>query len=318
MRTILALFFSLFLTGPALALSGATADGEDRFPYVVEIKFEERLVCSGTVLYPRIVVTAAHCLQHKVRLPGGYFYIDEYAEPAQLTVSVILGGGVVNYDVADVTVSPAWRAAIALSNAVSSSNRSERFAHDIALIVTKEPIDVGLPPSLTKLAASAGYENEGAYCAPGTNAIDSNAASADISLRETLMKQLGHRAVVVAFGAEGCTSHFCGQAGTRRYQSVTLRDGAYCFNRSKTSEDAASAPPSVWCVESSVLPGDSGGALMVEGPHGELYYLGVISAQQGRRMALATTVTEKRSVAAALYPSLDFIRGEARKLGYIR
>ncbi len=55
MRPILALILSLILTVPVFALSGATADGEDRFPYVVEIKFEQRLVCSGTVLFPRIV-----------------------------------------------------------------------------------------------------------------------------------------------------------------------------------------------------------------------------------------------------------------------
>lgn len=67
-----------------------------------------------------------------------------------------------------------------------------------------------------------------------------------------------------------------------------------------------------------MLPGDSGGALMVEGARGELYYLGVISVQQGRRVALATTVTTKRSLATALYPSFDFILAEARKLGYAR
>jgi hypothetical protein len=71
-------------------------------------------------------------------------------------------------------------------------------------------------------------------------------------------------------------------------------------------------------MESSVLPRDSGGALLVEGPLGELYYLGVISAQQGRFIALADTVTQKRSLATALYPSLDFILDEARKLGYAR
>lgn len=67
-----------------------------------------------------------------------------------------------------------------------------------------------------------------------------------------------------------------------------------------------------------MLPGDSGGALMIEGPRGELYYLGAISARQGRGVALATAVTGKRSLATALYPSFDFILAEARKLGYVR
>ena len=44
----------------------------------------------------------------------------------------------------------------------------------------------------------------------------------------------------------------------------------------------------------------------------------MISAQQGRFIALADTVTQKRSLATALYPSLDFILDEARKLGYAR
>jgi hypothetical protein len=35
-------------------------------------------------------------------------------------------------------------------------------------------------------------------------------------------------------------------------------------------------------------------------------------------VALATALPEKRSVAAALYPSFDFILAEARKLGYAR
>ncbi len=42
----------------------------------------------------------------------------------------------------------------------------------------------------------------------------------------------------------------------------------------------------------------------------------MISAQQGRSLALASSVTQNRSVATALYPSLDFILEEARKLGY--
>lgn len=115
MRPILALILSLILTVPVFALSGATADGEDRFPYVVEIKFEQRLVCSGTVLFPRIVVTAAHCLQHKARWPGGLVYIDEYAQAAELTVAVTRGDKIETYDVAEVTISPAWRSEVSAS-----------------------------------------------------------------------------------------------------------------------------------------------------------------------------------------------------------
>jgi hypothetical protein len=61
---------------PARALSEATFDSADRFPFVVEVKFHGDLICSGTVLYPRIVVTAAHCLQQKVNWRGGQLYSD--------------------------------------------------------------------------------------------------------------------------------------------------------------------------------------------------------------------------------------------------
>ena len=154
----------------------------------------------------------------------------------------------------------------------------------------------------------------------------SGALAPDTTLRHMLEKRLGHHAVLVAFGAESCTPRFCGEAGVRRYQNITLKASAECFvnrgsrSRQPTSSGDTAVSPSlaVWCMESNVLPGDSGGALLVEGPRGELYYLGVISAQQGRSLALASSVTQKRSVATALYPSLDFILEEARKLGYAR
>ena len=63
------------------------------------------------------------------------------------------------------------------------------------------------------------------------------------------------------------------------------------------------------------MPGDSGGALLVEGARGQLYYLGVISAQQG--LEIAASASERRSLATALYPSLGFIADRARALGYL-
>ena len=71
-----------------MALSGAAADSGDRFPFVVEVKYQDELICSGTVLFPRIVVTAAHCVQEKVRFRGGAFYADSYLPPDELTVTV--------------------------------------------------------------------------------------------------------------------------------------------------------------------------------------------------------------------------------------
>ena len=76
-------------------------------------------------------------------------------------------------------------------------------------------------------------------------------------------------------------------------------------------------PLAVWCMESSVMPGDSGGALLVEGAQGQPYYLGVISAQRGLFPEIAASTSEKRSLATALYPSLGFIGNRARSLGCV-
>ena len=146
MRTLIAALFLAFSSiSSAMALSGATADSGDRFPFVVEVKYQEKLICSGTVLFPRIVVTAAHCIQEKVQFRGGEFYADSYLPPAELTVTVTHHGSSEDHAVAAVDASPVWRG-------LEADSAGQRFAHDLALIVTKEPIDVGLPPSFDKLA----------------------------------------------------------------------------------------------------------------------------------------------------------------------
>ena len=59
MRTlIVALLLGFSSISSAMALSGAAADSGDSFPFVVEVKYQDELICSGTVLFPRIVVTA--------------------------------------------------------------------------------------------------------------------------------------------------------------------------------------------------------------------------------------------------------------------
>ena len=63
------------------------------------------------------------------------------------------------------------------------------------------------------------------------------------------------------------------------------------------------------------MPGDSGGALLVEGAQGQLYYLGVISAQQG--LFPKSPRALPRDAAWPLYPSLGFIADRARALGYV-
>ena len=130
--------------------------------------------------------------------------------------------------------------------------------------------------------------------------------------------------MLVAFGADKCSSlGQCGDAGIRRYLPISIMASADCFNDSRgrprypplPPELTAVLPLAVWCMESSVMPGDSGGALLVEGAQGQLYYLGVISAQRGLFPEIAANASERRSLATALYPSLGFIADRARALG---
>ncbi|MEZ0281627.1 hypothetical protein [Methyloceanibacter sp.] len=40
-------FFGFSSVSSAMELSGATADSGDRFPFVVEVKYQEKLICSN-------------------------------------------------------------------------------------------------------------------------------------------------------------------------------------------------------------------------------------------------------------------------------
>lgn len=318
MRTLIAaLLVGLGCTSQAMALLGGTADSADLFPFVVEVKFNDELICSGTVLFPRIVVTSAYCVQYVAQWRGHRFPVDDYLEPSELSVVVTHDGASRTYAVADVAASPEWR-----SLTVAGSRGSERFAHDLALIITKEPLDVGSPPSLDKLA-----RDELVRTKPGLSPVAvSTEAEKEEMLRSALARGLTRHGLLVAFGAERCRSlGDCGEAGIRRSQPVSLKESAECFSDRRgrprwpplPADLAGTRPVAIWCMESHVMPGDSGGALLVEGPRGQLYFLGVISAQQGTPAELVAGASERKSLATALYPSHDFIAEQARKLGYL-
>jgi hypothetical protein len=269
----------------ASALSNAAADSSDRFPFVVEIRLQSRLICSGTVLYPRIVVTAAHCLQQKIFLRGMQLYTDEYLDPAELAVSVVRNHRTESYAVAETVVSPNWRTLI-------RENSIQRFPHDLALIVTKEPIGVDAPLSAVQEWPQRRTPHD----------------SADNTAQNGML---------VAFGGERCASaSSCEDAGIRRFMPVAIRERSYCFRRASERDQLGSL--SVWCLDSGVMPGDSGGALFVEADGGQLYYVGVISAQQGLPPELSGVASWRRSLAAGLATSLPFIIEKARELGYER
>ena len=92
-----------------MALSGATTTAATASPSWSRSNIKKTLICSGTVLFPRIVVTAAHCIQEKVQFRGGEFYADSYLQPAELTVTVTHHGSSEDHAVAAVDASPVWR-----------------------------------------------------------------------------------------------------------------------------------------------------------------------------------------------------------------
>jgi trypsin len=266
---------------PARALPDAMPDGSDRFPFVVAIKAQGQLICSGTLLYPRIVVTAAHCLQQAIAWRGMRIYVDDYLSSELLSVGVVQDGKMRSYGVTETAVSPGWLAA-------ESGQPSARLPYDIALLVIDEPIDVGVP--LGDLI--------------GTSLLT---PSSPVGAGR-------HHGVLVAFGGAHCVAGGCPDAGVRRYLPVVMKDGGTCFKSRRDRE--AGLRFSVWCMDSVVLPGDSGGALLVEAPDGVLHYAGVISARSGLPPALASLGTWRQSAAASLEPNLDFIEAKARTLGY--
>ena len=275
---------ALLLEAPAaFTLPGGTADGTDRFPFVVAIKVHGELICSGTVLYPRIVVTAAHCLQQVVGWRGMRFYVEDYVPADALSIGVVKTGETKSYAVTETAISPDWLASEA------GQGSGARLPYDLALLVTAEPIDVGAPPSALSTHASP---------VPGSPAGPAHL-----------------HGVLVAFGGEHCfSSGECEDAGVRRFLHVVMKDGTACF-KSRTDRDAG-LPLTVWCVDSNVLPGDSGGALLVEAPDGVLHYAGVISAHRGLPPELAAVASWQQSAATSLQPNLDFILKKARALGY--
>jgi hypothetical protein len=76
-KVVAALLLFVFATTEAFAISGATLDRDDRFPCVVGIKYRKHFSCSGIVLFPRIVATAAHRVEKGLDKRRNLF-ADEY------------------------------------------------------------------------------------------------------------------------------------------------------------------------------------------------------------------------------------------------
>src|SRR4029079_18757713 len=86
-----AFVFCTIAVPEAHALSGGVADKGDVYPYVVQITFRRRLVCSGSVLYPRILVTAAHGVGRVVDAKERRFAEDTWPVKQFAVVTVLAG-----------------------------------------------------------------------------------------------------------------------------------------------------------------------------------------------------------------------------------
>ena len=64
------------------------------------------------------------------------------------------------------------------------------------------------------------------------------------------------------------------------------------------------------------MPGDSGGAVLVEGAQGQLYYLGFISAQQGLFPEIGASASERRWPPLSIRSSAS-LPNWVRSLGYV-
>jgi hypothetical protein len=275
--------FFLFVHGctGAQALNGATVDSADRYPFVVEVKLNGKLICSGTVLYPRLVVTAAHCLQEKHSWHGREFYAETYLESAALSISNVRSGASESYAVAETVISPEWHVLV-------KKNSARRFSRDLALIVTKEPMAIGAPLSTLNL-------------------LDAGAAFPTDWHRD--------RAVLVGFGGPHCSpAAKCDDAGIRRAVSVAIKHDSHCLKGGADREAGGLAE--VLCVDTGVMPGDSGGPLLIEAKDGQLYFAGVISAQRALPPEIAARSKWQRSLAATLSANQPFISAKAKELGY--
>lgn len=169
----LSVFAALAASGPACAMVGPTNDGGAYAPHVVMALAQNARgagFCSGAVLAPNVVLTAAHCV----------------AAPAATRVHFRDGAGKpVLFEVARVARHPGFRA-----DAVKARAKSI----DLALVETKEPLPssfapVALGDATTEIGASFDVAGFG-VAQPGNAATSGVLRRARLALRAPVSKVL--------------------------------------------------------------------------------------------------------------------------------
>ena len=112
-----------------------------------------------------------------------------------------------------------------------ADSAGQRFAHDLALIVTKEPIDVGLPPSFDKLADDETMGPEILSVRP------SDAAVTPSETKPCAACSRPGSPIAACWSPSAPTNARslgqCGDAGIRRYLPISIKASADCFNDSR-------------------------------------------------------------------------------------
>jgi hypothetical protein len=291
------LSLSVLLAAPGAQAVSGVADAEDEFPFVVQV-LAENSVCSGVLVFPRLVVTAGHCVVHPPKVKATASVQARVVEEAEILVTTRQGSDTIRAE--SIGVSDAylngWRTEWAMTGLEVLGDYV--WPADVAVLVLGQ--DAGVEPvrSLEALFDWRGFyaamDGEFDYAEPFDRAYSSALAS----------NFPGRYAEVTVVGY--------GASDTRQFRPALIFDPDRC------AVDDPRAIPTLrpFCVSSKasalVEQGDSGGALLARGADGGWILLGILSAGVMGGDNAPMTAGEYVSMYAATYVVLE----AAERLGY--